>query len=92
MVDDGQVLMASPNPLMPDIEEELRLRLQMPVRSVLCTPADIHAAIEKHFPRESAAAELAQRGQPQKPEPAPESTPKKQSGGLLGRWFAKKNP
>ena len=37
MVDDGQVLIASPHPLKHEIEDELRLRLGMPVRSVLCT-------------------------------------------------------
>jgi hypothetical protein len=62
MVDDGQLLMASPNPLKPDIEEELRLRVGMPVRTVLCTPAGINDAIAKFFPKEAAAAELAAGG------------------------------
>ncbi len=35
MVDQGHLLMASPNPLVPDVEEELRLRFNMPIRSVL---------------------------------------------------------
>lgn len=52
MADDGQLLMASPNPLVPDVEEDLRLRLGMPVRTVLCTPASINAAIAKHYPRD----------------------------------------
>ncbi|MBX7164961.1 MAG: hypothetical protein K1X74_01310 [Pirellulales bacterium] len=59
MVDDGQLLMASPNPLPPDVEEELRLRVSMPVRSVICTPAAINAVINQHFPREAAAAQMA---------------------------------
>jgi hypothetical protein len=59
MVDDGQVLMASPHLIQPDVEEELRLRLGMPVRTVLCTPGGINDLIGKHYPREAAAAEMA---------------------------------
>ena len=39
MADHGHLLMASPNMLPPDVEEELRLRFSMPVRTVLCTPS-----------------------------------------------------
>jgi hypothetical protein len=59
IVDDGQVLMASPHLIQPDVEEELRLRLGMPVRTVLCTPAGINDLIGKYYPREAAAAEMA---------------------------------
>jgi hypothetical protein len=54
MIDDNQLLMASPNALVPDVEEELRLRFGMPVRSVLCTPASVNQAIGKHYPRDMA--------------------------------------
>jgi hypothetical protein len=54
MTDEGQLLMASPNPLIPDVEEELRLRFSMPVRSVLCTPASINAMVAKYYPRDAA--------------------------------------
>jgi len=57
MVDGNQLLMASPNPLVPDVEEELRLRCGMAVRTVLCTAASVNAAIARFFPRESAQAE-----------------------------------
>jgi hypothetical protein len=53
MADEGQLLMASPNPLLPDVEEELRLRFNMPVRTVLCTPASINALITKYYPRDA---------------------------------------
>ncbi len=59
IVDDGQVLMASPNLLKPDVEDELRLRIDMPVRTVLCTTAGINKVIAEHYPREAAAAEIA---------------------------------
>ncbi len=54
--DGDSLLMASPNPMVPDVEEELRLRLGMPVRSVLCTVGQINEAIAKYYPRESAPA------------------------------------
>ncbi|MBX9790249.1 MAG: hypothetical protein K2Y37_15130 [Pirellulales bacterium] len=59
MLDDGQLLMASPHPLKPDVEDDLRLRLGVPVRSVLCTATGVNAAIERFFTKEAAAAELA---------------------------------
>lgn len=55
MADGGQVLMASPNPLIPDVEDDLRLRLGMPVRTVLCTPVSVNQAIAKHYPRDMPA-------------------------------------
>ena len=59
MLDDGQLLMASPHPLKPDVEDDLRLRLGVPVRTVLCTAAGVNAAIERFYTKEAAAAELA---------------------------------
>lgn len=53
MVDEGLLLIASPNPLNPDVEEQLRHRVGIPVRSVFCTLADVNAAIEKYYPREA---------------------------------------
>jgi hypothetical protein len=59
MADGGQLLMASPNPLVPDLEEELRLRLEMPVRTVLCTPQSVNQAITKYYSAEMQAAAAA---------------------------------
>jgi hypothetical protein len=56
MVDDHQLLIASPNPIDPNVEEELRLRFNMPVRTVLCSPANINDVIAKHVPRDASAA------------------------------------
>ena len=58
--------MASPNPIDPEVEEELRLRLGMPVRTVLCTVGQINEAIAKHYPREAAGPAAA----PAKQKPA----------------------
>jgi hypothetical protein len=54
MVDEGTLLMGSPYPLSPDVEQELRLRCNMPVRTVICTGSSVHAALGKHFPRDAA--------------------------------------
>jgi hypothetical protein len=60
MIDEGQLLMASPNPLDPNVEEELRLRFSLPVvRTVLCSPANIHEVLAKHVPRDGSAPEPA---------------------------------
>ncbi len=59
MVDDRQLLMVSPNPLSPEVEEQLRMRFDLPVRSVLCTPASMNEVIGKNYPREAAAAEMS---------------------------------
>ena len=58
LIDDEKVVVASPNPLRPEVEDELRLRIGLPVRGVLCTPGDIHEVINKHYPREAAAAQM----------------------------------
>jgi hypothetical protein len=58
MVDDGQVLMASPHPLKHEVEDELRLRLEMPVRPVLCTVQNVNVAVNRFYSKEAAAAEL----------------------------------
>ncbi len=50
MIHEGQLLMASPRPLPPDVEEELRLRFSMPVRTILCTAASINKVILEHYP------------------------------------------
>lgn len=49
MIDDNQVLVASPFPVNPDVEEQVRLRFGVPVRSVITTPASLNAAILKYF-------------------------------------------
>jgi len=48
--------MASPNPLDPTIEDQLRLRFGMPVRTVLCTAAGITELLSRHYSREALEA------------------------------------
>ncbi|HEY1784771.1 MAG TPA: hypothetical protein VGG30_04450 [Pirellulales bacterium] len=56
LVDDKQLIMASPNPIDPAVEDQLRMRFGMPVRTVLCTAAGIHELIGKHYSREALEA------------------------------------
>ena len=53
IADESQVLVASPLPMNPDVEDDLRLRLGLPARSVFCTPASLNAALAKYYPREA---------------------------------------
>ncbi len=62
LIDADQLLMASPNPIDPHVEEELRLRFGMPVRSVLCLPASVNELINKHYSRETIEAEKTAGG------------------------------
>ncbi len=57
LIDSDQLLMASPNPIDPHVEEELRLRFGMPIRSVLCLPASVNELVNKHYSREAVEAE-----------------------------------
>ncbi len=59
MIDDNQLLVAAADLLEPQVEEELRLRVGLPVRTVLCTPAAIHNVVNRFYTKEAAAAELA---------------------------------
>ena len=86
MVDDNQVLMASPNPLIPDVEEDLRLRFGKVIRTVLCTPGDINDLVTKYYPRDAVTAAAATKA-PSSAEAAPGQgkTTEKGSRAAIGR-------
>jgi len=67
MVDDGTLLIASANPVNPDVEDDLRLRVGFPARTVLCTPAAINALLAKYYSREAASARGATTSKKAKP-------------------------
>jgi hypothetical protein len=81
MADAGQLLVASPNPLSPDVEQELRERFDMPVRTVLCTAAELGEAIARHCTGEAAAPpgrkkkKTARKARKAKPSPPAEADP-----------------
>lgn len=60
MSDQGRLILASPTPVNPDVEEELRILFEMPVRCAICTPAQINEAIAKYYPKD--AVQLIARG------------------------------
>ena len=53
MVTDGKLLLASPTPINPDVEQELRMLFDMPVRSVICVPQQVNEAIAKYYPKDA---------------------------------------
>ena len=53
MVTDGKLLLASPSPINPDIEQELRMLFDMPIRSVICVPNQVNEAIAKYYPKDA---------------------------------------
>lgn len=60
MIDNGQLLIISAGILPPEIEDQLRLRLNAKtVRLVLCTPTAMNDIIGKHYPKEALKAQMA---------------------------------
>ena len=53
MVSDGKLLLASPTPINPDVEQELRMLFDMPIRSVICVPSQVNDAIAKYYPKDA---------------------------------------
>jgi len=74
LTDQGQLILASPTPVNPDVEEELRMLFEMPIRCAICTPAQINEAIAKHYPKD-AVQMVAKSGKTA--EPVAKATPKK---------------
>ncbi|MCL2347388.1 MAG: hypothetical protein FWC50_03920 [Planctomycetaceae bacterium] len=53
MVTDGKLILASPSPVNPDVEQELRMLFDMPVRSAICVPTQVNDAIAKYYPKDA---------------------------------------
>ncbi|MGI6402166.1 MAG: hypothetical protein ACOX0A_08675 [Thermoguttaceae bacterium] len=53
MADMGRLVVASPEPISVDVEDELRLLFEIPVSYAICTPRQINAAIAKYYPRDA---------------------------------------
>ena len=83
MIADGTLLVASPNPLAPDVEDDLRLRFGVPARTVLCTPASINGLVAKYYSRGAAAARAAtaQPAAGAAPKPRPEEEDEEETEG-----------
>ena len=75
-VDQKHVLLATAKPIIPDVEEELRMIFNLPIRCVICMPAELSDAITKYYPRGTARIDKTERGkalapQPEKKKPKP---------------------
>lgn len=53
MSDMGKLILASPTPLSLDVENDLQMLFNMPIKSAICTPAQVNAAIAKYYPRDA---------------------------------------
>ena len=89
MIEDQQLLLASPNRIDLQLEEDIRLRLGMQVRTVLCTSNDIHRIITEHYSREQAEAELAQKSDSTSEAVTPQGFAK--TWNQLKKWVEKHN-
>ena len=67
MVDQGRLILASPRLISPDVEEELRVLFDMPVRPALCIPSQLNEAIAKYYPKDAVQVVVKKKS---KPEPA----------------------
>lgn len=56
--DGRHVVIASPNPLRSEIEEQLQLRFEASIRQVICTKASVDEAIAVHYSRDAVAAHM----------------------------------
>lgn len=76
LVEGGEVLVASPHPLVPEVEENLRLLLGMPVRTVLCTAGAANQLVAEHFPRDRVGPPMGSRPKAAAKPSAPAAPPK----------------
>lgn len=67
--DQGYVLLLTTKPLIPDVADEIRMIFDMPVRCVLCTPAELGEAITKFYPRGTARVDKSVRSSILPPQP-----------------------
>ena len=72
-IDQGYVLLATTKPVIPDVADELRMTFSLPVRCMICTPAELSAAIAKYYPRGAVRVTKTEQGKV----PPPQSVTKK---------------
>ncbi|MDG2208187.1 MAG: hypothetical protein P8K78_09815 [Pirellulales bacterium] len=89
MIENQQLLLASPNRIDLQLEENIRLGLGMQVRMVLCTSNDIHRVITEHYSREQAEAELVQKSDATSEAVEPQGLAK--TWDKLKKWVEKHN-
>ncbi len=70
MADEERVLVASPLPMNPDVEDDLRLRFGRPARSVFCTKTSLDVALAKYYSGQAGRAAPAKAAKQPAPKPA----------------------
>jgi len=75
-IDQGYVRLAATKPIVPDVADELRMIFDLPVRCVICTPAELGDAIAKYYPRGAVrVVKTEQENTPTSPsKPAPQKS------------------
>jgi hypothetical protein len=74
---DGKtIVIASPNPLRSEIEDQLRLRYDANILQVICTKAAVDEAIAKYYSKEAAAAQMNTAAAPRRKTPSDGSSSK----------------
>ncbi|QGJ70810.1 General secretion pathway protein GspE [Planctomycetales bacterium 10988] len=58
LVDEGQLVLASPKVLRPEVEDQFRIKAGMPVRLAICTRQNVDDVIEDHYTKEQAQKEM----------------------------------
>jgi len=75
-IDQGYVLLATTKPVIPDVADELRMIFDLPVRCVLCTPAELNDALTQYYPRGAVRVAKAEPEKVQVPVPKPKKRSK----------------
>jgi hypothetical protein len=75
-VDDNQLLVACADEPAHELEEELRLRMGVPMRRVLATPRSIKNAISKYYMEFDAAKQAAEEAEATNPKAGKRKSPK----------------
>ena len=70
-IDQGHILLVTTKPIIPDVASELQMLFSMPVRCMLCSPAELSEAITKYYPRGATRIVKTKPDETPLPKPAP---------------------
>jgi hypothetical protein len=76
-IDQGHVLLATTKPIIPDVADKLRMIFNLPVRCVICAPAELNVTITTHYPRGTAQIANTERSNILAPQKTPPAKPLK---------------
>jgi hypothetical protein len=91
-IDEGVVLVASARHIEHELEDELRLRLSMPVRSVLAAPQAISQAIAKYYSQAAIDERAAEKAKAEAAEEEADLAARKKSTGKKDKDAKSKKP